>query len=208
MNQVLQHEQLPNAAHEYIIFQNAVSKDLCNEIIDLGKGKWEDASITHLHKGDLVTRNSKRQRQSEIAWCTEQKFIDLAFSIAYKANATAQWNFQIDFVESMQIAKYGIDGHFDFHNDGNGFSRTINNKTRKLSMSLILNDDYEGGQFEFFGHSEYDNDKKSETIITDSIQSNVGDVIVFPSYIVHRVKPVTKGTRYSLVAWFCGEPFR
>lgn len=59
MNQVLQHEQLPNAAHEYIIFQNAVSKDLCNEIIDLGKGKWEDASITHLHKGDLVTRNSK-----------------------------------------------------------------------------------------------------------------------------------------------------
>ena len=73
---------------------------------------------------------------------------------------------------------------------------TVNNeKTRKLSMSIILNDDYEGGEFEFYGHKK-------------SIKPTKGTVIVFPSYMVHRVKPVTKGIRYSVVAWFCGEPFR
>ena len=35
-----------------------------------------------------------------------------------------------------------------------------------------------------------------------------GSVIVFPSFVWHRVTPVTKGTRYSLVLWTCGQPFR
>ena len=61
-------------------------------------------------------------------------------------------------------------------------------------MSIILNDEYEGGEFEFFAK--------------DTILSKRGTIIVFPSYMQHRVKPVTKGTRYSLVTWFCGEPFQ
>ena len=40
------------------------------------------------------------------------------------------------------------------------------------------------------------------------IKEKKGTIIVFPSYLVHRVKPVVKGTRYSLVVWFCGEPFK
>ena len=43
--------------------------------------------------------------------------------------------------------------------------------------------------------------------IANLIKEKMGTVIVFPSYMVHRVRPVTKGTRYSLVSWFCGEPF-
>jgi PKHD-type hydroxylase len=61
-------------------------------------------------------------------------------------------------------------------------------------MTIVLNEDYEGGEFEFF------DDKRL-------IKEKTGTVIVFPSYIVHRVRPVTKGIRYSLVVWFCGEPF-
>ena len=52
----------------------------------------------------------------------------------------------------------------------------------------------EGGYFEFFGK--------------EKVNSKRGTVIVFPSYKLHRVKPVTEGTRYSLVTWFCGESFR
>ena len=69
-----------------------------------------------------------------------------------------------------------------------------NGKTRKLSMTIVLNNDYEGGEFQFFNYKD------------QLIKEKKGTVIVFPSYMVHRVRPVTKGTRYSLVVWFCGEP--
>ena len=101
----------------------------------------------------------------------------------------------------MQITRYKKNGHYDFHFDGNGFTRSqvenkfIKNKTRKLSMTIVLNDNYEGGEFEFFNNKSL-------------IKEKTGTIIVFPSYIVHKVKPVTKGTRYSLVVWFCGEPFK
>ena len=101
----------------------------------------------------------------------------------------------------MQITKYKKNGHYEFHQDGNGFTsfdtpenKILHGKTRKLSMTIVLNEDYEGGEFEFF------DDK-------NLIREKIGTVIVFPSYMVHKVRPVTKGTRYSLVAWFCGEPF-
>ena len=69
------------------------------------------------------------------------------------------------------------------------------NKVRKLSMTIILNDEFEGGEFELLGHQ-----KPVE-------ENGMGTVIIFPSYMVHRVRPITSGTRYSLVAWICGEPF-
>ena len=69
-------------------------------------------------------------------------------------------------------------------------------KTRKISMSLVLSDpdEYEGGQLEIWGKS-IDVYKK-------------GSIIFFPSWMPHRVTPVTKGTRYSLVMWFIGAPFK
>ena len=62
-------------------------------------------------------------------------------------------------------------------------------------MSILLNDDYEGGNFEFRGMGE------------EECLEGEGTVIVFPSFNWHQVTPVTKGTRYSLVAWFVGPPF-
>ena len=86
--------------------------------------------------------------------------------------------------------------------DGDGYTKYdipennwIDEKTRKLSMTIVLNKNYEGGEFEFFSE-------------TDLIKEKTGTVIVFPSYMVHRVNPITKGTRYSLVVWFVGEPFQ
>ena len=69
------------------------------------------------------------------------------------------------------------------------------NNTRKLSMSVILNSDYEGGDFEIFG-------------LENKIpRLEEGSIIVFPSFKEHRVTPVTRGIRYSLVAWFVGPPY-
>ena len=66
-------------------------------------------------------------------------------------------------------------------------------------MTCLLNDpkDFEGGNFMFrASNEEY------------SVDLNKGDVIIFPSYLLHRVSQITKGSRYSLVVWALGEPLR
>ena len=64
-------------------------------------------------------------------------------------------------------------------------------------MSILLNDDYTGGELEI-----KEDGRNSE------MPNTIGTIIVFPSYFTHRVKPVKKGTRYSLVAWLGGPKFR
>ena len=107
-------------------------------------------------------------------------------------------NEQFDFavtglLERPQLLRYaapskGYDWHLDI---GMGDS-----STRKISVSLLLNDDYEGGELGFFTDGETD------------VKPDIGTAIAFPSYLSHRVLPVTKGVRWSLVCWIAGEPFR
>tara|TARA_Y100001972_G_scaffold126272_1_gene179604 strand:- start:257 stop:859 length:603 start_codon:yes stop_codon:yes gene_type:complete len=192
------HLDVRNAIHEYYIFENALNDRECQNFLDFAGNEWQDSIITSFANGKDTTKLYPKDsvRKSKIVWCNEIKLLKIAKHYADRANSITNWQFQLDMVEPLQITKYEKNGHYDFHSDGNGFSRTVNNeKTRKLSMSIILNDDYEGGEFEFYGHKK-------------SIKPTKGTVIVFPSYMVHRVKPVTKGIRYSVVAWFCGEPFR
>ena len=66
-------------------------------------------------------------------------------------------------------------------------------KQRKLTFSLILNDDFEGGDFQLL-HDE-------------TLEAKKGKILVFPSFLPHRVTPVTNGTRYVLFGWFYGPNF-
>lgn len=80
-------------------------------------------------------------------------------------------------------------------------------KVRKLSVTINLNEpgEYEGGNLKFdFGHHREDGEQFHEC---EEIRPQ-GSVIVFPSFLPHCVTPVTKGTRYSLVLWNLGRPFR
>ena len=73
------------------------------------------------------------------------------------------------------------------------------NYSRKLSMSLLLNDEFEGGELEIA------NPLQMESF---TVELKAGTVAVFPAWVKHRVKPVTSGTRYSLVAWMNGPQFK
>lgn len=190
-----------NAIYPYWIFQNVVSPELCKQIIDLGKDRWMQGKINEKSELDKGKVNTKI-RKTDVAWSNDDWLYKVCWYYLHTANKNSNWNFEINSCELMQITRYKKNGHYNFHFDGNGFTRydTPDNtfthgKTRKLSMTIVLNEDYEGGEFEFF------DDKKL-------IKEKMGTVIVFPSYMVHRVKPVTKGTRYSLVTWFCGDPFK
>ena len=61
-------------------------------------------------------------------------------------------------------------------------------------MTALLNDTFEGGEFEFYE--------------IPTLEMNKGDIVFFPSFELHRVKPVTKGVRHSLVTWFLGPQYK
>ena len=73
---------------------------------------------------------------------------------------------------------------------------------RKLSITMLLNEpgiDFEGGGFEI------NNGRESESL---KVETKRGRIIAFPSFMIHRVAPVTKGTRKSLVVWVLGPKFK
>ena len=74
-----------------------------------------------------------------------------------------------------------------------------NSNWRKISISVQLDDenDYMGGDLQFYTKQTLTNAPRKK-----------GTVIMFPSYLLHRVTPVVKGVRHSLVTWISGPPFR
>jgi PKHD-type hydroxylase len=116
------------------------------------------------------------------------------------------YGFDLNGFETFQYTEYdeSENGRYDFHMD------TIMGKnmptdmieTRKLSVTLCLNEagvDYEGGEFQINSGQE----KDAET--TPAIR---GRAFLFPSFMIHRVAPVTKGKRKSLVVWCNGPKFK
>ena len=205
--------------NEWYIFKQELDKKTCNKIKKLGQGNWEPSSVDTSKettdeerrigkKGDY--KPDKKVRISEVFWTTEQWIYDLTFPYMYEANKQAGWNLDIKAAESMQLTRYRKGGFYNFHKDGNADHLSVydepnnpfmNGHVRKISMSIILNDNFEGGAFEFASYS------KEKCGITP-IEVKAGDIIFFPSGMEHRVAPVTKGVRYSLVNWFVGPPVR
>ena len=180
----------------YWKFDNDVDSDTCKKIISIAENKWETGT---------VLGNSKNKRKTKIHWTTEQWLYDLVFEYMHTANKNSGWNFEIDGAESMQIGRYGKGCFYNTHIDGDGTTlynypdnKWTHKKTRKLSMSILLNDDYEGGELNF--------SNTEEPLIGGN--GTKGTVIVFPSYHSHSVEKVTKGIRYSLVVWFLGKGFK
>jgi PKHD-type hydroxylase len=83
-----------------------------------------------------------------------------------------------------------------------------NGRIRKITSVLVLSDpkDYKGGELEF-DFRNLDPDKKRNIVVAKEVAEK-GSLIVFPSFVWHRVKPVTKGVRYSMPIWHLGWPFK
>jgi len=99
--------------------------------------------------------------------------------------------------QAANIDKHGKPGRYDWHMDiGPGEVPSM----RKISYTLILNpDEYEGGELCFHVGRTLDEPFPG--------QDEVGSMILFPSYLVHKVNPITSGTRYAMVGWAHGNSF-
>ena len=107
-------------------------------------------------------------------------------------------DFDIDGIYEMNMLKYNPGGKYDWHQDVVYKHR----KQRKYTFIIQLSDsnEYEGGDLEFFPtiKMNIDKDKAREK----------GTMIVFSSFLYHRITPITEGYRYSIVGWISGPPWK
>ena len=211
-----------NLQNYYYYFQNALTPRFCDELIKYGASQQEQLALTggqttkiqegkDLKEEDII--DLKKKRDSNIVWLNDRWIYKEIQPLIHQANRLAGWNFNWDFSESCQFTKYKLNQFYDWHCDSWDASYDEPNdlnkhgKIRKLSVTCSLSDpkDYEGGELEF-DFRNMDPDKP--TVRKCAEISSRGSVVVFPSHVWHRVKPVTKGTRYSLVIWNLGYPFK
>jgi PKHD-type hydroxylase len=140
-------------------------------------------------------------RRSNIAWITPadpnaEWLFRRVTDIVLAANEK-YFKFDLTEIEHLQYTIYHKGDHYDWHKDM--LPQTPGHAIRKLSFSLLLDDpqDYKGGDLELM---------LGKDVTTPERQR--GKIIFFPGYVLHRVTPVTKGVRHSLVGWVKGPGWR
>jgi len=203
----------------YWYFKSALPERICDDIIKYALTKKETMAKTGSYGNKKLTedeiRDLKSKRNSDLVWLDENWIYKELHPYIHQANKSAGWNFEWHRSESCQFTKYKLNQYYDWHCDS--WNKPYekqgpeNGKIRKLSMTCQLTDgsEYEGGELEF-DFRNYDPNMREEAIHLKQAKEILpkGSIIVFPSFVWHRVKPVTKGVRYSLVMWNLGYPFK
>ena len=207
-----------NIFNHYWWFKSAVPPKVCDDIIRYALQKKETRGLTAGYDDKKLTRkdvkNLQKKRKSDLVWLNDDWIYKEVIPYIKAANKMAGWNYEWDYSEQCQFTKYKLNQYYDWHCDSwdKPYQRKEgdpdNGKIRKLSMTCQLTDgsEYEGGELEF-DFRNHDPDKKPNIKTCKEILPK-GSLIVFPSFVWHRVKPVTKGIRYSLVMWSLGYPFK
>ena len=207
----------------YYWFKEVLTPKFCDDVIKYGNSKNKKTALVggferDIEKNPLTKKelkNLQKIRKSEVIWMNDAWIYREIMPYVRKANQMAGWNFQFDMSESCQFTNYGPGQFYGWHCDSNPHpykrddeNNPENGKIRKLSVTCSLTDPskYKGGELEFNFNipdkRKKDNIKKCIEILPR------GSIVVFPSFVWHRVCPVTKGTRNSLVIWNIGWPFK
>ena len=177
----------------HYVVKNAFSLYECNHIIGIGEN--QQLKESEVQDGDST------HRSSNVSWVNDRIVIENVTQKIFQANIDSGFKFQLSTIEPLQYSRYEVDDHYNWHIDSH-FEPYDNGMIRKLSFTVILNNDYEGGEFDI----TVPNPKNIDTQITYE-KPNIGDLILFPSHIWHKVRPVKSGVRKSLVGWVLGNPF-
>jgi len=211
-----------NLHNYYWWFKSVVPLRICDDIVKYGLRHQDNMAVTgelgrdrNIQKQPLnkkEIKNLKKKRDSSIVWMNDRWIYKEIQPYIMEANQRAGWNFNWDWSESCQFTKYKPGQYYDWHCDSweGAYEKEgpTKGKIRKLSVTVSLSDenDYTGGELEF-DFRQYDPNKRRQTQVCKDILPK-GSLVVFPSFVWHRVKPVMKGVRYSLVVWNLGYPFK
>jgi len=211
-----------NLSNYYYYYTSAIPPRICDDIIRYGLSLKETTGLTGGYQKSEKTEESKKQlkqkRNSDVVWLKDNWIYKEIAPYISRANQDAGWNFDLAQPEVCQFTKYKLNQYYDWHSDSwkepynmEDKNDPQHNKIRKLSLTCQLTDgsEYTGGELEF-DFRDYDPHMRDELQHLRECKEILpkGSIIVFPSFVWHRVKPVTSGTRYSLVIWNLGHPFR
>ena len=170
---------------DYIkVFPDVLDAKFCSEIIRNKKYKYDPTLILDAH---LI-----RKKDTEIRNCLTTPLLKEDDKIVYQAVGTTIHEYikelKVDLPGELNdsgyvILKYEKGGFYIRHTDDN------KNIPRRISISILLNEEYEGGEMQFFGDYK--------------VNGKTGSAIVFPSNFCypHEILPVKSGTRYSIITW-------
>lgn len=153
-----------------------------------------------LKDSKIVDPTGFSKRSSVGMWISDRDILNEYLLVAQYVNRRCGWDFEIDEIEPLQYTEYYEGGEFDWHVDQHSTPYS-DNRVRKVSFSIILNDDFNGGDFDL----ETGNPNKD--VRYDTIDAQKGQGVFFQSDYFHRVRPVTGGVRKSLVGWVLGPKF-
>ncbi|MBY5974428.1 2OG-Fe(II) oxygenase [Ferrimonas balearica] len=175
---------------------DAFSPAECSQLIEVAR------AAPAADAGLVRATTEHNLRRADLVWLDDLPDTDWVMErlIALVARANREvFDFDLtDFAESPQIARYGAEreGHFTWHSDiGEGRLAA----RRKLTMVTQLSEPgaYQGGTLEVWMNSN---------LATAPLEP--GTAVLFPSFALHRVTPVTGGERFSFTVWAHGAPFR
>lgn len=167
------------------------------EAATIGSGK----KATKNQKGTNAKRIDKKERNSRVSFIypdRNSQFIFEKFGAVLQQVNLDHFRRDIDGLEAFQYTIYEKGEFYDWHWDAELLSHKY---VRKISATLMVSDpdDYEGGELEIISNGSPEEHKVFLS------KPNRGDIVFFASWMPHRVRPVTKGKRKSLVAWVMGK---
>ena len=171
--------------------------DQCQMVINCGRRQPPQKAQVGMNKpGGGIDTNKRITTISWIPFKEIEPMYNQINNFIQKANLNHFGFDDIQITEQAQFTEYPEGGFYDWHMDSD-----VNMKheppVRKISMTLLLSPEnqFEGGDLELMASG-----KKAKL--------KQGHAIIFASFLNHRVAPVTRGVRQSLVMWFGGKPFR
>ena len=180
----------------FAYWENAFTAEECDHIIAHSK-KFQPAKAAIVHENKLALDTEYRDSNIAFISCDGIEWVYDRLTHCVKRMNENFFKFDLwGFAENLQFTQYvAPSGKYEAHID-----KFYGHQIRKLSVVLQLSDpsDYDGCDLELLNSGER---------MPEKMKRDKGCLIVFPSYTLHRVTPITRGVRNSLVAWVTGKPF-
>lgn len=180
-------------SHLPIWYLGGIPSDQC----DIASADFKNITPRDATMGITGETENKSGRDTVIRFADKSNFFGLQmFHYGKLANEECNWKFLIDDYEAVQYAEYSSGQHYDWHIDT--FFLSGATRDRKVTVVCLMNDpsEFEGGELKMRFNQEY------------TVPLVKGSIVAFPSYIEHKVMPVTSGVRYSATMWLSGPGFR
>ncbi len=179
----------------FFVHKNFLDTDTCNKLIELTREYKMKETQVLINKETVHNPTFRKGNETPLPPEEKTEWIYKKLEeVVRKYNAHAYAFKLAGLTQNIRVLEYRVGDHYQAWHQDFGRGKT---SIRKLSMSIQLSDPsaYEGGDLEFFNGRFVQAPREQ------------GNLIIFPSFVFHRVIPVTQGTRHSLVAWMNGPHF-